>query len=80
MKPLDNFEAAHMTPQQLVAECWERDHTYQDYLTQCELLKHEPLSKETFNRLYEEHDTNMAQSIARRAGNSETEQKFFRTL
>lgn len=80
MQPISQFEAAHMTPRQLVHECWEQDYTYQDYTTNCELLKVEALSKETFNRFYEEFDTVMAASIAKRQACPSAERHYFRNL
>lgn len=51
MTLIDEFEAAGMSEIQFLKECWERDFTYQDYLTNCELLKRVPVSE----RLFEGH-------------------------
>lgn len=46
----------HLKDTEFVEMCWEDGLTYQDYLTQCEYLHRNPLSKETFHRLCEAFD------------------------
>jgi hypothetical protein len=45
---IDEFEAAHMSEMQFLRECYERNFTYQDYVTNCELLKRTAMSKRMF--------------------------------
>lgn len=56
MKIIDEHDAYKLTPEQLVREAHERGFTHQDYVTNMEILKQEPLSKEVFRSLYKVFD------------------------
>jgi hypothetical protein len=57
MQNIDQSEAAHMPDAQLIHECWILGYTYQDYVTNCELLNRSPISKETFHSIYRNYET-----------------------
>lgn len=80
MKPIDKFEAGGMNAEQLIHECWERDFTYQDYVTNCDTLGREPASKQTFHAMYKVYDSRMAANIASRQAKPHDEAQYFRTL